>query len=351
MKINFSLLKRLWHRARTGEVVDLKSYASSVRTLCSQEEKLSRPAIFPSGSLDKITKLSPWRSWDEERPLWEGGKVTHGASLAYEIQGVELAGSYLYSGAAKRQIGKDGQQLVFPGRPALETLSKANLLTSLSGSQFFGTLLVDDFPLGLISENHPDNISIQDEPRVHELGYRNLLDLPRAESKLRAAIGTLTLYEDFAQNSFKAERYRRLRKRIESKIRPDQRAVPGVYIRRGSDGEPRHLENELEIEQLLVTHGFDIIDPATMNAEEIVHRAYGAKIIAGVEGSQMSHGIYAAAENAAFLIFQPPWRFSMSYKEFVDCLDMRFAFVVGETSAAGFVLDCGEVEDCVLMLD
>jgi capsular polysaccharide biosynthesis protein len=190
----------------------------------------------------------------------------------------------------------------------------------------------------MIAEGSAENISMATRPYEHEAGYRDLLQLARAPLVRNARIERLTVYVDYAQNSYKAARYRTLRARLRARVGVQASAPRGVYIGRGATGEPRVLENEAAITRLLAGEGFDVIDPAAASVEEIAKRSLGARIVVGVEGSHLSHAIYSAADDCAFLVLQPPDRFAMAYKEFTDRLDMTFAFLVGDRSQHGFVI-------------
>jgi len=99
------------------------------------------------------------------------------------------------------------------------------------------------------------------------------------------------------------------------------------------------LTNEAAVEQALRERGFQIVDIATMSAEQICRASLNARIVAGVEGSHLSHGIFSAADDATFLVLQPPDRFCMTYKEFTDAMaDMRCAFLVGDPHPGGFTV-------------
>ena len=119
-------------------------------------------------------------------------------------------------------------------------------------------------------------------------------------------------------------------------------------MRRGSDGERRQLVNEAALADLLVAKGFDIIDLDRMDAAEIARRTLDAPIVIGVEGSHLSHAIYAMADSGAFLVIQPPDRFAMPYKEYADRMGMGFGFVVALPDAGGFAVD---LDDIRMMLD
>jgi capsular polysaccharide biosynthesis protein len=125
---------------------------------------------------------------------------------------------------------------------------------------------------------------------------------------------------------------------------------PGVYLRRGIGGEPRRLINEAELEQALLALGFDILDPENLSAQDVAQRSLGARVVIAVEGSHLSHAIFSAAEQATFMVIQPPDRFALAYKEYTDRMDMRFALVVAEPASGGFSVVIDEVHRLLELL-
>jgi hypothetical protein len=349
--LNLPMVRRGVRRLLAGAPADIRAFAVEETVLCGEETATSSPAVFLDGALDKITGLSPWRSWELESGAIHGGKGTHGRSFSYVLENVDLVGAFLYRGAAKMQPGYGKPSLLTRDMGERRVLERANLVTSNSGSHFFGTLLLDDFPLGLISEGNAANISMVSRPFEHEAGYRSLLDLPLAPLARNAHIKRLTMYVDFAQNSYKAARYRKLRARLRARLGAQASSPRGVYIKRGATGEPRVLENEAAIVRLLADEGFDVIDPGAASAEEIAWRSLDAGIVVGVEGSHLSHAIFSAADGCTFLVIQPPDRFAMAYKEFTDRLDMTFAFLVGDRSQHGFSVPPDDVRRMLDVLD
>lgn len=220
-------------------------------------------------------------------------------------------------------------------------------MSSWTGADFFGNFLLDTFPLEMIPPEGARRIGSPSKRYGHATGYRSLLDLPAPELPGHAQVGRLTLYSDFAQNSYKEARYRTLRARLRKNVHNPQAPV-GVFLRRGTDGERRQLVNEAALIELLSAHGFDILDLDRMDAAEIAHRALDARIVVGVEGSHLSHAIYSIADNGAFLVIQPPDRFALPYKEFTDRMGMNFGFVVALPAEGGFAV---VLDDILMMLD
>ena len=65
----------------------------------------------------------------------------------------------------------------------------------------------------------------------------------------------------------------------------------------------------------------------------------------------MLHGFYNAAEGASFLALVPPTRFGNIIKNYTDCLEMQYGFVVGEPSGEGFKVELDEVLRVIAMME
>jgi hypothetical protein len=339
MMLNVPMVRRRFRRLVEGAALDIRTLAARSYCLCPEETAIAPPAIHVDGALEKIRALSPWRHWPSEMHAISGGKIEHAASTAHVIHGVNLVGAYLYKGAAKANPGWGPERWTIDSQARSEEFKEAYLTTSNTGSHFFGTMMLDDLPLSLLVDDGQNAISMCSRPYEHEAAWRDLLGQPRAPEVRHAHIRHLVMFTDFAQNSLKERRYRRLRAalRKHAVMRGFSGASPpGVYIRRGVTGEPRYLLNETELEDVFTAIGFTIIDPATMDAQTIASRCLGARVVAAIEGSQLSHAIFSAADDATFLVLQPPERFAMAYKEYTDRMGMRFAFVVGDPAQGGF---------------
>lgn len=347
MTLNAALLGRHLRRLMGGRAVGVEEIAVETHEICPAEEVPGRPAFHPDGAIERIRGLSPWRDWDVERALIDGAPVRHAPTLAHVVENAVLAGAHLYCGAAKLRVGQGVPRIFEPGLPPRTAIAEAHLAATWTGADFFGNFLLDSFPLEMIPPEGARRLGAPGKPYAHAGGYRALLDLAPPETPVHARVGRLTVYSDFAQNSFKAERYARLRARLRTAL-PLAAARPGVFLRRGTDGEPRRLVNEEALADLLAGVGFDILDPATLDAAEIAARALEARIVVAVEGSHLSHAIYPMAADGAFLVIQPPDRFALPYKEFADRMEMRFGFVVATPADGGFAVDLDEIR---LMLD
>ncbi len=350
MRLNLPMLMRRVRRVIARQAPPITSLARESWTICADEQRESAPARHLPGALEKVATLSPWRSWDAELALIRGGLGTHAASTAHLITDVDLVGAHLYKGPAKAQPGYGAEKWLLPSA-AREEVTDANLVSSAEGSHFFGPLLQCDFPLELNAANHPANVAMITKPYEHADGYRQLLGLPDIRCLQRAHIRQLVVYTDFAQNSHKTDRYRELRRRLRSNVKPRGRAaLRGVYLQRGRTGELRVLENEPDLIEFLDSQGFEIVEPVSLSAAEIAARTLDAPVVISVEGSHLSHAIYTLADRGTMLVLQPPDRFAMPYKEYTDAMDMRFAFLVGEKSPQGFRISIDEVRQMLEVL-
>lgn len=340
MILNRPMLIRRWRRLLAGRFIDLRDLAQRQFVLCPSETTTVPGAIYDAASISKVLRLSPWRSWEFEGLLMNGGSIEHHATIAHEIGEVEIVDAFMYSGAGKAQPGYGSERLFLPEHGPRLQFDQAALIASNSGSHYFGNFLRDDLPLGLLAADDGSNpISVVNRGYPHEAGYRRMLGVQAGTRLHRAHVKRLTVFTDFAQNSLKEARYRALRSNLRRYVADadgSRRAPRGIYIRRGRTGELRLLENESEVEQYLSALDFRIVDLEAMSPEAIALAALDARIVVSVEGSQLAHGMYCAADDAVFLVLQPPTRLSMVYKEFTDRMGMGFAFLVGDPVGEGF---------------
>ena len=341
MKLNLPMIRRLARRA-VGRAAELQSLAVRSTTLHPEEEALVAPAVYLSGAVERIVGLSPWRSWDVEKPLISGGRFRLPATRSYLIEGVEVAGPCLYAGPAKAHAGY-GQERWFLPSTTYERLSEANLVTTPSGSQFFGEYLCDDYCLELLDPASQRNLSLVTKEYKHDAGYRRLMNLKNPRGMGLGRIDRLTVYQDAPNNKDRAARYRRLRANLRQSVQRTTSPPAGVYLKRGRTGEARLVENEAEVEIALGNLGFVTVEPGVLDVDEIVRLTLDTPIVVSVEGSHLSHVTYSVADSSAFLVLQPPDRFALNYKEFTDCVGMKFGFVVGQRSPSGFTVSVDEM--------
>lgn len=332
-------------RLATGRRPPIEEIASDSWEICPEEDATCPQAIFLEGALDKITGYSPWTTEEYERRHIFGGQVTHAATRAYLLRNIRVSGAWIYCGAYKAQHGYGPERVFRKQISRFQRLGRVHLGSNFPGSNFFGHFLLDDFPLALIPDANSDLIVLETNAYEHEAGYREILGLQRPPVVHHARVDELIVYVDFAQNSLKALRYNELRRRLRrSQGSAGSNGSKNVYLKRGATGEPRLVVNEEALEAHLAGLGFDIVEPAILNAQEISRRVLDAQLVVSAEGSHLSHAIYSMAEEGAFLILQPPDRFATTYKAFTDRMGMRFAFLIGDPADGGFSVDLDDLD-------
>lgn len=349
MGLNLPRLRRQCRRAVAGLRLDMARVADRTWQVCPPHTHTARPALHPDGALARVTALSPFRQWPQERPLIDGGSVTLRPTMAYEFRRADLVAGMLYAGPMQRAIGVQPSPFWLSGLDEPVSMREAQLVTTWSGAVFFGCLLLDDFPLELLGDGDVPRLSAQGKPSGHEADYRELLGLGPKRVHDQVHIDRLVLHDDPPYNPSKSERYRALCERLRRAVAglpggvPAHDPGPRVYLRRGLSGQRRLLANEPELEAALLAQGFLVLDPMTMTAAEIARAMLGARCVVSVEGSQISHAIFALADEASIVVLQPPDRFCLQYKEFADAMGHHFAFTVGEPRDGGFATDIDEL--------
>ncbi|MEP1612825.1 MAG: glycosyltransferase family 61 protein [Roseobacter sp.] len=342
--INTAALAWGAHRLMAGSAPDLRDVAVRSWELHPAEIQDCRPAIFLPNALDRISSLSPWRGWETEKLFINGGQIEHAATSAHLLEDIRISDAFLYRGAARMQAGFGAQQYIRNTNAPTTHLTEAHLISNWAGSHYFGMFLRAAIPMELLPEEGAPAISVKTKHYMHEKGYRDILSMPRPRLLTNARIDQLTIYTDFGQNTSKAMRYAKLRRRLRQTLRPNTPPPPGIYLKRGSTGEDRIVQNEAELEAMLLERNFDIVEPSKISAQEVAQRLLDTPIVVSVEGSHMAHAIYTLAEGGTLLALQPPDRFAMAFKELTDRIGLRFAFTVGHMAPVGFRVDIDDLK-------
>lgn len=337
------MIRRLATRVVRGRPQGLTSLARQVTELAPPETLRIPPAIHVADSLARIRGLSPWRTWDQENELIRGGTVGVPACTAYRVDNADVVGALVYFGGMASHVGA-GTQAILMDATAQKRVERANLVTTIGGSHYFGAKLLDDFVFELTAADPENNVRLASLHFEHEHRYRELLEIDRSRELRRAKIKHLTLFDEpNSCSTFRAHRYRTLRARMKANLPAGTAISSKVYLKRGASGVPRVLANEDRVEAFLRSAGFDIVEPSRLDVDEIAARTLGARVVVSVEGSHMSHAQFTMADDAAFVVIQPPDRFSAIYKQFTDCMEMSFGFVVGRPAEYGFTCDLTEL--------
>jgi hypothetical protein len=192
---------------------------------------------------------------------------------------------------------------VLPIAPQIEC-SEAVLTSGIAGSTWFGHWLVDELPLQMLAAFFAPPIAHVRPEHRDEPNYRGLLNLPSPKRVGTALISKLTIVDEFAQNPSKARRYWQIRE----KLAPKPRGADRVFLSRGDWGTVRVLRNEKELIDRFQAEGYSIVNLSTASFADLLRALSGASLVVSVEGSHLTHALYAMADFGTIIILNPPGR-------------------------------------------
>jgi hypothetical protein len=340
--LNLPLLKhRGWRLIRGRKAY--QDLSDQQWILCPSEKSISPPAIYLDGELDKVTGVEETTTYSREVKKVQGGIHEHVATVAYRLCDVQIQNGYIYKGAMKLPLTTAKESLL--GLSEIENFPEAALACTFVGNRYFGHWMTDDLTLTLAAQQLSKAVRTSQKQTDHQLEYSSILNIDSAPVT-KGRFKKLIIIEDFGQNKFKRERYEYIRAKLrnQSSLQSGQ----GIMLLRGNSGVKRSLLNENEVAEFLSSQGFTIIDPQKISARELALQTLGAKICVGVEGSQLTHSLFTLREDGVILTLQPPYRFNNVYKDYTDCLGLKYSFVVGKQVANGFEIN---IQDLARTLD
>jgi hypothetical protein len=312
--------------------------------LCAAESRRAPAASCLDGDLERVTGVMEDTTMDRELARVRGGVAEHAATIAYRIRDVEVYDGSLYRGAARQRLLRDAdaerdEAKVQPAGSG--EIEEGAMACTLYGSFYFGHWMTDDLTLHLAAESVGKPLTVARNRYGHEPGYCDLFGI-RPSFVTRTRCASLVIFQDFGQNTYKRQRYALLRSRLRSAVAGTGNAR--AFIRRGSSGASRSLVNAEQLEAFLAARGFAIVDPERLTPREIAAQLQDAKLVVGVEGSHLMHGVFSMAENGTLCVLQPPYRFNNWSKDMCDCLEMGYAFTTGKTVDGGFIVEQERLE-------
>lgn len=338
--ISFRPARHVLRRALGGPFVDIEAAATDRWQIAPEERRWVRPALFLHTQLDLIRGVE-FGTVDEVVRDFEGGfETTEPATHGFRLRNVDLVDGVLYCGEAARHLRRRARP-----RPAYwigEEVATAALYESWIGNQWFGNWLLGDTLTYRLAEAAGAPVTTRMASSGHMARYEQLLGMTPRRLE-RARFEELTLFNDMSHNSHMADRARDFRDRVlQGKEFPSH---PGVYLLRRAGGIPRTLANEAALTEMLAKrHGFTILDPMAVSVDEIAAACAGARVVAGIEGSHLCHGMMVMPDDACLLVLQPPYRVVSFLKAITDYRGQEFAFVIGNDGDEPFTVDLGDVE-------
>ncbi|MGW8466042.1 glycosyltransferase 61 family protein [Pseudomonas sp. CLCA07] len=330
----------------------LQSVAVKTWEIAPGETSIAPPAFFLPNQLERVTGWAGdlFYPFEHPRRTMEGvGSVEHGPTHGYLLKDVWLIDGTIYKDDAKSWLSPRSQWL--PRVRVENEIDRGAIYCTAGGNKWFGSWLMDDcitYPMACeegipVTTALPANlVSTAKTGILHAPGYEDWLGMTPVRQR-NAFFRELVIFDDLSQNRHKHFRFRAMGERLLSHVKYNSH--PGVFVLRGNKGELRLLRNEMELaEHLRDRRGFRIIDPAKSDVATIVAACAGARVVVGIEGSHLIHGVNLLPLGGSLLVLQPPNRFLCFFKYLTDRDHQNFGFVVGTPDGDGFRIDADEVE-------
>ena len=297
-----------------------------------------RPAKALPGQLERITGAEFGSIGEVVRHFKGDFEARQGPTLGYRLRNALLHDGVLYAGGALRHLRR--RTTFSPAALVPREEARMALFESWLGNRWFGNWLSDDCLTYRLAESAgiPYETRRQDG---HMPEYERALDMLPARGT-SGFFRELILFDDGAHNEHKRQRAEAMRRRL---IRGPIERHPGVFLLRGRSGDARVLLNERRIaEHLAARRGFQVLDPSHAPLDEIARACGGAKVVAGVEGSHLVHGLVTMPPDGCALVIQPPLRAVSALKLLTDRQGQGYALVVGEGTNHAFTANIDEIE-------
>ena len=332
----FSLLRRKVFRLPDRP---LEAVAEKTWQIAPGVVHTSRPAFYLDNQLERVTG---WIYMDDPRLEMPGGRQSQErATTASLIKDAWLVDGTIYKSPGAHRLLPRSRRV--PRISVAHEIERGALTGTWDGLGFFGLWLTDDCALYPLAAVEGIPFTTGKAPSPHMRDYESWLEMTllRVSS---AFVRELVVFGDTDHNLDKGRRFAAMREKLLRQV-PAHEPHPGVFILRRDSGKRRILEDEMALaERLRQTRGFRIVDVTTQDLPSIAASCAGAKVVAGVEGSHLMHGLMWLGRGGSVLTVQPPDRFCSVIKRTMDRDDQHFAFVVGRPTAQGFRADFDEVE-------
>jgi hypothetical protein len=327
---------------RAGSV--LESIASRSWEIAPGETSISPQAYYLENQLERVTGMA--YTDNPRRDMAGGVESFQVPTRAFLIKDAWLIDGSLYTPSirldlhARRRLSRLRRHL--PRVHIDRQIDRAAIYSTIEGNEYFGLWLLDDCVNYPLAEAEGLPITSNQPVGRHVEAYENWLEMHPVRVD-GAFLREVVLFDDWGANAHKFRRVAALREKLLSHVQAEPH--PGVFILRCGSGRSRIMHNERELaEYLRERRGFRIIDVNCDDVPSIVAACAGARVVIGIEGSHLVHGLATMRPGGALVALQPPFRFCGVLKRMTDAHQQHFGFVVGEAEGAGFRVDAGEVE-------
>jgi hypothetical protein len=332
----------LHHFARLrGQHPDFWNKAEDTWELTPGEERTFPAAILLAGQIERIVDTIFGDMDTILRAFTTSGSQTVGPTIAARFRNVLLCDGVLYKDAAAFHLSRRTRCLPKLSYP--QCIPLGAIYDSWIGLRYFGNWLMDDCETYRLAEAFGRPVTIRLDSSGHRKDYEDRLGIAPLRTEF-AYFEELVLFQDLPNNSGKLARAADRRKRLLAGM-AEPRPHNGVFLVRGRTGDPRLLINEdLLAQRLEARHGIRIIRAEEHSVESLISACAGARVLIGVEGSQLTHGLAVMPAGGTMLALSPPDRVTAALKLMTDRLELNFAMVIGTGTTGGFQIDPEEVE-------
>jgi hypothetical protein len=319
---------------------DLRKLAARIWEIAPIAVGPVRAAYHLPNQLERVTG-TVFASLDEQVRTVRGGfEVAHSATRGFLLKNAWLLDGVLYKAGASRHLHPRASRL--PRFRAEREIDRGAIFCTWTGNRYLFNWFADDCVTYALAAAEGEPVTIEQTVGPHAAGYEAWLGMQ--PTRVRSAFfHELVVFEDVGQNRSKHARFRAIADKLAARV--EGKPHPGVFIVRGQTGDRRILRDELELaDRLRARRGFRVVDPAKAGVPAIIEACAGARVVAGIEGSGLIHGVSVLLPGGSVLLLQPPNRFCSVYKDLTDRDQQQYAFVVGFPEGNDFRVDPDEVE-------
>ncbi len=305
----------------------------------TEVQTVQPPAMLP-GMLDRVTGSDEHLPVSYHIAATLQTKVTHAPVLRFTYRNALVRRSGFATAAHQLRFGKsrDLRELLGP----VGSIPRVRFCYNSVIQRYFGHWMSDGIPSAYIDPDRGQLWMPHQPTWTHAPKYLSALNLSvEATSVVQA--DELVVYQDYAQGSHKRARYAAIRDRLHTLFGGGE-ATDYLYLQRGLTGERRIIANEDAFCAELRRRNWKILDVATASMADMQRALCRARVVVGIEGSQLNHAQASLKPGSVLVVLIPNDRFGSTHPERSRAHDTRCGIVVLPGSkAAGYHVDKDEV--------
>jgi Glycosyltransferase 61 len=318
----------------------LKPRGPEAEVLQPQEVQTVQPPVMLPGMLDRVTGSDEHLPVSYHIAATLRTKVTHAPVLRWTFRNAFVRRSGFATATHQQRFGpsREWRELLGP----VHSVPRMRYCYNSVIRRYFGHWLADGVPSALIDPQQ-GQLWLPFQPHwTHAGDYLRALDLSVVHEPVVQA-DELIVYQDHAQGSHKRARYAAIRERLHA-LYGVQEATDYVYLQRGMTGEQRFMANEDAFCAELRRRNWKILDVATSSVAELQRAICRARVVVGIEGSQLNHAQASLRPGAVLVVLNPNDRYNSTHPERSRAHGVRCGVVVLPGSkAVGYHVNTDEV--------